>query len=170
MQLFEKPADRQAFERVLRETVDESPMRICVYALLPNHWHLLVWPESDGELAAFMQRLTVTHVRRGRQSAAQYATRESGLTSGGVAVVEFVATVSRNAGGTVVTAALAGRGAIELGREGESSRRRPGIGSAAPVRTTRAPVRTARVPEGNRESARVGAGLSAGGASAKSGK
>jgi putative transposase len=37
MQLFEKPADYQAFEQVLRETVDESPMRICTYALIPNH-------------------------------------------------------------------------------------------------------------------------------------
>ena len=68
MQLFEKPADYQAFELVLRETVDESPMRICAYSLMPNHWHLLVWPESDGELAAFMQRLTVTHVRRWQQN------------------------------------------------------------------------------------------------------
>ena len=68
MQLFEKPADYQAFELVLRESVDESPMRICAYALMPNHWHLLVWPESDGELAAFMQRLTVTHVRRWQQN------------------------------------------------------------------------------------------------------
>jgi putative transposase len=31
---------------------------------MPNHWHLLLWPERDGELAAFMQRLTITHVRR----------------------------------------------------------------------------------------------------------
>jgi putative transposase len=31
MQLFEKPADYQAFEQVLRETLDESSMRICAY-------------------------------------------------------------------------------------------------------------------------------------------
>jgi putative transposase len=67
MQLFEKPADYQAFEAVLRETLDESPMRICAYAVMPNHWHLLLWPERDGELAAFMQRLTITHVRRWQQ-------------------------------------------------------------------------------------------------------
>jgi REP element-mobilizing transposase RayT len=169
IQLFEKPADYQAFERVLREAVDESPRRICADALMPNHWHLLVWPETDGELAAFMQRLTVTLVRRWQQCAAHCAARESGLTSGGVAVVELVATVSGNAGGTVVSGALADRGATELGRDGESSRRRPGIGSAAPVvRTTRAPVRTARVAEGNRETALFGVGLSSGGASAKS--
>ena len=64
MHLFEKPADYEAFEQVLRDTLDESPMRICSYAVMPNHWHLLLWPECDGELARFMQRLTITHVRR----------------------------------------------------------------------------------------------------------
>jgi putative transposase len=64
MQLFEKPADFQAFERVLRETRDVAPMRICAYALMPNHWHLLLWPKHDGDMSAFMQRLTITHVRR----------------------------------------------------------------------------------------------------------
>src|SRR5271166_1714004 len=64
MQLFDKAAEYQAFEQVLQDTLDQSPMRICAYAVMPNHWHLLLWPECDGELAAFMQRLTITHVRR----------------------------------------------------------------------------------------------------------
>ena len=64
MQLFEKAAAYQAFEQVLRDTLDQSPMRICAYAVMPDHWQLLLWPECDGELAAFMQRLTITHVRR----------------------------------------------------------------------------------------------------------
>ena len=34
---------------------------------MPNHWHLLLWPEGDGDLATFMQRLTITHVRRWQQ-------------------------------------------------------------------------------------------------------
>jgi putative transposase len=38
-------------------------MRICAYALMPNHWHLLLSPECDGDLAAFLQRLAMTHVR-----------------------------------------------------------------------------------------------------------
>jgi putative transposase len=67
MQSFEESADYQAFEQVLRETLGESPMRICAYSVMPNHWHLLVWPQRDGELAAFMQRLTITHVRRWQQ-------------------------------------------------------------------------------------------------------
>ena len=64
MQLFEKPADFQAFEHVMQDTREQAPMRICAYCLMPNHWHLLLWPENDKEMAAFMQRLTITHVRR----------------------------------------------------------------------------------------------------------
>ena len=63
MQLFETAADYQAFEQVLRETRDDSPMRICAYSLMPSHWHLLLWPQHDDDLATFMQRLTITHVR-----------------------------------------------------------------------------------------------------------
>ena len=67
MQLFEKPGNYQAFEQVFCETIDQSPMRICAYIVMPNHWHLLLWPERDGELARFMQRLTITHFRRWRE-------------------------------------------------------------------------------------------------------
>jgi putative transposase len=68
MQLFEKAEDYQAFEGVLEETLEEAPMRICAYCLMPSHWHLLVWPEGDGDLATFMQRLTITHVRRWQEN------------------------------------------------------------------------------------------------------
>ena len=64
MQLSGNSADYDSFEGVLRETRDQSPMRICAYSLMPNHWHLLLWPEHEGELARLMQRLTITHVRR----------------------------------------------------------------------------------------------------------
>ena len=42
-------------------------MRICSYLLMPDPWHFVLWPEEDGDLAAFMQRLTVTHVVRWQQ-------------------------------------------------------------------------------------------------------
>ena len=63
-QLFDKPEDYQAFEAVLEETLGKHPMRICSYLLMPNHWHLVLWPAADGDLATFMQRLGVTHVTR----------------------------------------------------------------------------------------------------------
>ena len=40
-------------------------MRLLSYALMPNHWHLVVWPRHDGELSTYAQWLTVTHVPRG---------------------------------------------------------------------------------------------------------
>ena len=57
-QLFFKDADYLAFEQIMAETLETCPMRICSYVLMPNHWHLVLWPKQDGELAAFMQRLT----------------------------------------------------------------------------------------------------------------
>src|SRR3989338_9256633 len=64
MKLFEKDADYRAFENVLEETIIACPMRLCAYCLLPNHWHFVLWPEHDGDLALFMHRLTITHVTR----------------------------------------------------------------------------------------------------------
>ena len=64
MALFSKAEDFAAFEGILEETRESRPMRICAYCLMPNHWHLVLWPEQDGDLAAFMQQLTTKHVRR----------------------------------------------------------------------------------------------------------
>jgi putative transposase len=64
MRLFSKDKDYAAFETLLEETWESRPMRICAYCLMPNHWHLLLWPERKRDLAAFMQQLTTKHVRR----------------------------------------------------------------------------------------------------------
>lgn len=64
MKLFSKDKDYEAFEGLLEEMVASRPMRICAYCLMPNHWHFLLWPQRDGDLAAFMQQLTTKHVRR----------------------------------------------------------------------------------------------------------
>jgi putative transposase len=63
MRLFQKDEDYEAFERAIEKTLETRPMRICSYCLMPNHWHFVLWPEKDGQLGEFMQKLTVTHVR-----------------------------------------------------------------------------------------------------------
>jgi putative transposase len=63
MRLFQKDGDYAAFERNLVRTLESRPMRIVAYCLMPNHWHMVLWPKRDGDLAAFMQKLTITHVR-----------------------------------------------------------------------------------------------------------
>ena len=62
--LFFKDDDYLAFEQVIEETLEKRAMRILSYCLMPNHWHFVLWPENDGDLGSFMQRLTVTHVTR----------------------------------------------------------------------------------------------------------
>ncbi len=39
-------------------------MRILAYCLMPNHFHLALWPRGDGELSRWMHWLMTTHVRR----------------------------------------------------------------------------------------------------------
>jgi putative transposase len=62
--LFEKDADYEAFERVLAEALEKHPTRLLSYCILPNHWHLVLWPREDGELTNFVRWLTHTHVMR----------------------------------------------------------------------------------------------------------
>ncbi len=65
--LFTKDEDFFAFERVVEESLRTRRMRLCAYCLMSNHWHLVVWPEGDGDLRAFMQHVTNTHVKRWKE-------------------------------------------------------------------------------------------------------
>jgi putative transposase len=62
--LFEKPEDFAAFERLLLEAMRRFPVRLLAYCLMHNHWHLVLWPEHDGEVTAFLRWLTMTHSQR----------------------------------------------------------------------------------------------------------
>ena len=42
-------------------------MRLLAYCVMPNHWHLVVWPHQDGALSRFMNWLTLTHTQRWHQ-------------------------------------------------------------------------------------------------------
>ena len=64
MRLFHKRGDYEAFEKVMTEALARLPMRLLCYCLMPNHWHLLLWPRRDGDLSQFMRWLTVTHTQR----------------------------------------------------------------------------------------------------------
>src|SRR5262249_37859762 len=49
--VFGKTRDYAAFEKVLRQAYDWLPMRLLAYCAMPNHWHLVVWPQQDGDLS-----------------------------------------------------------------------------------------------------------------------
>ena len=64
MTIFESDEDYAAFERILSEAVERFEMRLLSYCLMPNHWHLVVHPDEDGQLSRFTGWLTLTHTQR----------------------------------------------------------------------------------------------------------
>ena len=62
--LFETDGDFLAFETVMAQARERHDMRILAWCLMPNHWHLVLWPRNDGDLSDFMGWLTLTHTQR----------------------------------------------------------------------------------------------------------
>lgn len=66
--IFFKEEDYVLFEQVLEEAKEKYDMRIIAYILMPNHFHLVLYPKNAGDLSKFMQWLTLTHTQRWHQS------------------------------------------------------------------------------------------------------
>lgn len=62
--VFHKDADYAAFLKLFDEAQERCPMRILAYCLMPNHFHLVLWPRGDGDVSRWMQWIQTTHVRR----------------------------------------------------------------------------------------------------------
>jgi REP-associated tyrosine transposase len=62
--VFRKEGDFAAFVKLLRQAGELSGMRLLAYCLMPNHFHLAVWPSEDGQLSRYMGWLLTAHVRR----------------------------------------------------------------------------------------------------------
>lgn len=63
-QIFDDDKDYRLFESVLTEAKEKFDMRILAYSIMPNHWHLVLYPQNDGELSIFMKWLGNTHTKR----------------------------------------------------------------------------------------------------------
>ena len=62
--IFNAETDYRIFEQILLETKELIDMRILAYIIMPNHWHLVLYPKKDGNLGTFMHRLTNAHTRK----------------------------------------------------------------------------------------------------------
>jgi REP-associated tyrosine transposase len=62
--VFHKDGDFEAFLLLFAEAHERCPMRLLAYCLMPNHFHLVLWPHGDGDLSRWMQWLQTTQVRR----------------------------------------------------------------------------------------------------------
>ncbi len=64
LEIFDTDEDYAAFEEVLAQVVARQDMRLLAYCLMPNHFHLVLWPRADVNLSRFMRSLTQTHAQR----------------------------------------------------------------------------------------------------------
>ena len=62
--VFHKDEDYVAFVRLIGQACERLPMRVLAFCLMPNHFHLALWPIDDGDLGRWMQWLLTAHVRR----------------------------------------------------------------------------------------------------------
>lgn len=62
--VFHKDEDFAAFVTLMTQANERVAMRLVGYCLMPNHFHLLLWPRNDGDLSRWMQWLLTSHVRR----------------------------------------------------------------------------------------------------------
>jgi putative transposase len=66
--VFQSRGDYVAFIETFAETLRTRPIRVCGYCVMPNHWHMVLWPEQDGDLSAFLHHLTNLHVKRWKRA------------------------------------------------------------------------------------------------------
>jgi len=66
--IFQTDTDYQLFEHTLFESLEQSGMPVLAFLIMPNHWHLVLYPTEDGSLSQFMSWLTNTHVKRWQTS------------------------------------------------------------------------------------------------------
>ena len=57
-------ADYDAFVRLIRRASRRLPMRLLGFCLMPNHFHLALWPVGDGDLSDWMGCLLTAEARR----------------------------------------------------------------------------------------------------------
>ena len=62
--VFHADEDYAAFEELLERACKRLPLRVLAWCLMPNHFHLVLWPHEDGDLSRWMQWLLTSHVRR----------------------------------------------------------------------------------------------------------
>src|SRR4051794_1699226 len=62
--VFHKEGDYRAFVGLIGEAGLKVPMRVLGWCVMPNHFHLVVWPRGDGDLGRWMHWLLTAHVRR----------------------------------------------------------------------------------------------------------
>jgi REP-associated tyrosine transposase len=61
--IFRDGADYLGFLAAMTDAVDRTTVRLLAFCLMPNHFHLVLWPVHGQEVSAYMQLLMNAHIR-----------------------------------------------------------------------------------------------------------
>ena len=62
--VYHEPRDYNAFLRLMTLASERIPMRTLAYCLMPNHFHLVLWSLTDGDISRWMHWLLTSHAKR----------------------------------------------------------------------------------------------------------
>jgi len=60
-ELFATEQDFDRFLGLMQWAKGLTGMRIIAYCLMPNHWHMVLWPDRVGGISSYLQRLCTAH-------------------------------------------------------------------------------------------------------------
>jgi putative transposase len=62
--LFRDPGDYLSFQALLARALEQHAMRMLGYSLMPNHFHMALWPSLPDQISTFLRWLCATHAKR----------------------------------------------------------------------------------------------------------
>ncbi|HBG26757.1 MAG: hypothetical protein A2Y10_00835 [Planctomycetes bacterium GWF2_41_51] len=64
VQIFTANNDYLCFEKILMQAGEKFNLWPCTYCIMPNHWHLVLWPQEEEVLSKYVGWITMTHTQR----------------------------------------------------------------------------------------------------------
>jgi len=61
--IFLSPDDYFGFLAAMTDAAERTVVRLVAFCLMPNHFHLVLWPYKGAEISAYMQILMNAHLR-----------------------------------------------------------------------------------------------------------
>jgi len=65
--VFHNESDYEDFVHLMLRANERVPMRVLSWCLMPNHFHLVLWPRGETDLSRWMHWLMTSHVQRYRR-------------------------------------------------------------------------------------------------------
>jgi putative transposase len=62
--IFSQHSDYEMFLTTLADAIERVHLAILAFAVMPNHFHLVLWPQRGTDISAFMRWFMNAHIRR----------------------------------------------------------------------------------------------------------